>query len=79
MDLSGLEESEGGRLNAKLTLAVLPDTEEIVLLELSENRLHFDYLEATLDAAAAGAKQIHGLLRTAVKQRLERQAGAASS
>jgi exosome complex component RRP41 len=58
VDVSSLESSTGG---PELTVAALPKSGEIVLLEMSQ-RFHLDHLEKVMDVALQGCKDIHSIL-----------------
>ena len=56
------QESGGG---SELTMAILPKSGEIVLLEMAQ-RFHVDHLSKVMDAATQGCKNIHELLELQV-------------
>lgn len=45
----------------EITVAILPRSEEIVLIQM-ESRLHADKLQPTIQLAIAGCKELHQLL-----------------
>lgn len=63
LDVSHIESTMSG---AQLTVAVLPKSGEIVMLEMS-SQFHMDYLTKVLDAAVQGSKDIYHILNAAVK------------
>lgn len=65
-DLNNIEESSGG---PRLTIALLPRSEEIVLLEM-DGRLHEDHLEKVVDTATKGCKDIFNLMERRVQDHL---------
>jgi exosome complex component RRP41 len=60
-------EAGGG---TELTLAMLPKSEEIVLLEMAQ-RFHVDHLEKVMDAAAKGCKDIHAIIDKVVRKHMK--------
>ena len=54
---------------SELTVAILPKSEEIVLLEMAQ-RFHVDYLETVMNAAMQGCKDIHEILDKVVRRHL---------
>ena len=70
VDVSSLENSTGG---PELTVAALPRTGEIVLLEMSQ-RFHLDHLEKVMDVAMKGCKDIHNILDLVVQKHVRRSA-----
>ena len=47
---------------SELTLAVMPKSGEIILLEMAQ-RFHVDHLEKVMDAAMEGCQNIHTISR----------------
>ena len=70
VDVSSLENSTGG---PELTVAALPRTGEIVLLEMSQ-RFHLDHLEKVMDVAMKGCKDIHNILDLVVQKHVRKSA-----
>ena len=70
VDASSLEISTGG---PELTVAALPRTGEIVLLEMSQ-RFHLDHLEKVMDVAMKGCKDIHNILDLVVQKHVRKSA-----
>ena len=66
VDVNHVEESQGG---PELIVAVLPKTEQIVLLEMN-GRLHEDRLSLVLDSAVKGCKDIFNVLDRSVRDQL---------
>jgi len=64
VDVSHLEASLGG---PELDVAILPRSEQLVLVEMSQ-RFHVDHLEKVLDVAVQGAKDIFTILENTVVQ-----------
>ncbi|XP_064485220.1 exosome complex component RRP41-like [Ornithodoros turicata] len=64
-DISHLEETMGGPV---LTVALLPKTQQIVLLEMT-SKVHADYLESMLAAAEKGCTDVHAIFDSYVKER----------
>uniref|UniRef100_A0A0K8R805 Exosome complex component RRP41 n=1 Tax=Ixodes ricinus TaxID=34613 RepID=A0A0K8R805_IXORI len=64
VDISSIEESNRG---PELTVAVLPKSQQIVLLEMS-SRVHVDNLEKMLDAAMKGCTDVHAIFDSRVKE-----------
>ena len=60
------QESGGG---SELTMAILPKSEEIVLLEMAQ-RFHVDHLSKVMDAAMNGCKEINDILEKVVRRHL---------
>jgi len=60
------QESGGG---SELTMAILPKSEEIVLLEMAQ-RFHVDHLPKVMEAALDGCKQINEILEKVVRRHL---------
>ena len=69
-DISSLEESSGA---PKLTLAMLPKSEKIILFEM-DGRLHVDYLEKVLNMGKQGCTDIHTILQRTVQDHSIEQA-----
>ena len=67
IDINHLEESSG---SPHLTLAVLPNYDQIVLLE-SASRMHVDFLDKMMDSAMVGCKDIYAILNKYVKSRVD--------
>ncbi|XP_073493570.1 exosome complex component RRP41-like [Phyllobates terribilis] len=67
VDLSYVEESAGG---PHLSLALLPKSEQIALLEMN-SRLHEDHLERVMDAASKACKDVYAVLEQVVRDRLQ--------
>ena len=70
VDVSGVEASLGG---PELTVAVLPKSGEIVLLEMTQ-RFHLDQLGPVLDAAVSGCRRISAVLDKEVRRHVSRGA-----
>ncbi|XP_013418239.1 exosome complex component RRP41 [Lingula anatina] len=66
VDINYLEESSG---SAELIMAMLPKSEQIVLLQMN-SRLHEDNLSKVMDMATQGCKDVHSILDTAVREHL---------
>merc|ERR1712083_792935 len=64
VDISSLESTQGG---PELTVAALPKTGEIVLLEMSQ-RFHLDHLDKVMEVALNGCKDIANILDKVVRQ-----------
>ena len=60
------QESGGG---SELTMAILPKSGEIILLEMAQ-RFHVDHLQKVMDAAMHGCKDIHDILEKVVRKHL---------
>ena len=60
------QESGGG---SELIMAILPKSEEIVLLEMAQ-RFHVDHLPKVMEAALDGCKQINEILEKVVRRHL---------
>ena len=56
-----------------MTVAALPRTGEIVLLEMSQ-RFHLDHLEKVMDTALKGCKDIQNILDIVVQKHIRRSA-----
>ncbi|XP_014783972.1 exosome complex component RRP41 [Octopus bimaculoides] len=67
VDMSYLEESSG---IPELITAILPQSEEVVLLEMN-SRLHEDNLKKVLNQATKGCKDIYQILNEAVRHHLQ--------
>ena len=67
VDMSYLEESSG---IPELITAILPQSEEVVLLEMN-SRLHEDNLKKVLKQATKGCKDIYQVLVQAVRQHIQ--------
>ena len=61
-----MEESSG---NPHFTLALLPNYDQIVLLE-SASRMHVDYLDKMMESAMVGCKDIYAILNKYIKSRV---------
>lgn len=72
VDVSNLESSSGG---PELTVAALPKTGEIVLLEMSQ-RFHVDHLEKVMDAALKGCTDIYNILDKVVRKHVEKSSSS---
>lgn len=72
VDMSYLEESSG---IPELITAILPQSEEVVLLEMN-SRLHEDNLKKVLKQATKGCKDIYQVLVQAVRQHVQEVAMA---
>merc|ERR1719281_644762 len=64
VDISSLESTQGG---PELTVAALPKTGEIVLLEMSQ-RFHIDHLDKVMEVALDGCKDIANILDEVVRK-----------
>lgn len=73
IDVNNQESSIGG--GSELTMAILPKSEEIVLLEMAQ-RFHVDHLEKVMDAAMKGCKDIHAILDKVVRKHLVKATSA---
>ncbi len=67
IDINHLEEGSG---SPHINLALLPNYDQIVLLE-SESRMHVDYLDKMLDSAMVGCKDIYAVLNKYIKSRVD--------
>ncbi|GAB1598985.1 exosome complex component RRP41-like [Argonauta hians] len=67
VDMSYIEESSG---IPELITAILPQSEEVVLLEMN-SRLHEDNLKKVLNQATKGCKDIYQILNEAVRNHLQ--------
>ncbi len=63
VDVSSLESSSGG---PELTVAVLPKSGEIVLLEMTQ-RFHLDHLDRVINTALEGCQKIYHILDKEVR------------
>ncbi|XP_076373556.1 exosome complex component Ski6 [Tachypleus tridentatus] len=72
VDISFVEESLGG---PQLTVAILPKSEQIVLLEMT-SRLHVDYLNKVLKTAVKGCKDVYLILDEAVRNHVSQVVGS---
>lgn len=70
MDINYLEESSGG---PKLSLAILPKSEKIVLFQM-DSRLHMDNMENVLNLAVKGCKDIYTLQKRTIMEKAEQAA-----
>lgn len=68
VDVSSLESSAGG---PEVTVAVLPKSGEIVLLEMAQ-RFHIDHLDKVMEVAIKGCKDIYALLDKVVRKHLNK-------
>ncbi len=66
IDINHLEESSG---NPHFTLALLPNYDQIVLME-SASRMHVDHLDKMIDSAMVGCKDIYAILNKYMKSRV---------
>merc|ERR1712079_160922 len=73
IDVNNQESSIGG--GSELTMAMLPKSEEIVLLEMAQ-RFHVDHLEKVMDAAVQGCQNIHTILDKVVRTHVEKVASS---
>ena len=67
-----LESSQGG---PELTMAALPKTGEIVLLEMSQ-RFHVDHLSNVMDVALKGCSDIYSILDKVVRQHVSKSSAS---
>ncbi|KAK8776618.1 hypothetical protein V5799_030039 [Amblyomma americanum] len=70
VDISHLEESMRG---PELTVAVLPKSQEMVLLEMT-SRVHVDNLQKMLDAGVKGCTDVHAIFDSRVKEHTAQEA-----
>jgi len=75
MDLNNLEESHKG---TGLTVAILPKTEKIVLIDMS-SKIHSDHVVKTIEAAVEGCKDIHATFDAKIKERVSKLAALIST
>ncbi len=66
IDINHLEESSG---NPHFSLALLPNYDQIVLLE-SASRMHVDHLDKMIESAMQGSKDIYAILNKYIKSRV---------
>lgn len=66
VDVSYMEGTGGG---PELTLALLPRSEQIVLLEMT-SRVHVDHLDKMLEVATKGCKDMYAVLDQAVREHI---------
>ena len=66
IDINHIEETSGA---AHFTLALLPNYDQIVLLE-SSSRMHVDNLDKMIDSAALACKDVYEILNKYVKSRV---------
>jgi exosome complex component RRP41 len=66
IDINHLEESSG---NPHFSLALLPNYDQVVLLE-SASRMHVDNLDKMIESAMAGCKDIYAIINKYVKSRV---------
>lgn len=64
VDISQLEESMRG---PEITVAVLPKSKQMVLLEMT-SRVHVDHLQKMMDAAVKGCIDVHAIFDSRVKE-----------
>lgn len=64
IDINYIEESNA---SPNLTLALLPNYDEIVLLETS-SRMHVDYTDKMIESAMTGCKDIYEIMNKYVKE-----------
>jgi exosome complex component RRP41 len=69
LDVNNQESSIGG--GSELTMAMLPKSGEIVLLEMAQ-RFHVDHLDKVMEAATKGCKDIHTILDKVVRKHLSK-------
>ncbi|XP_054275833.1 exosome complex component RRP41 [Macrosteles quadrilineatus] len=74
VDISHLEETSGG---SNLTVAALPISGQIVLMDMSQ-RFHLDHLQKVLDCAVKGCRDVFDILDRAVREYLTEVGSAAS-
>ena len=67
IDINHMEEASGA---AHFTLALLPNYDQIVLME-SSSRMHVDHLDKMLDSAALACKDVYAILNKYVKSRVD--------
>ncbi len=66
LDISSLESTSG---RPELTVAVLPKSGEVVLVEMS-NRFHLDHLDRVMNVALEGCQKIYQILDKEVRAHL---------
>ncbi|XP_022662145.1 exosome complex component RRP41-like [Varroa jacobsoni] len=66
LDLNNLEESHKG---TGLTVAILPKSERVVLVDMS-SKIHSDHVSKTIEAAIKGCKDIHATFDAKIKERV---------
>jgi len=76
VDVNHMEESSSN--GVKFTLAILPKSEEIVLMELN-SRLHGDLLDKVINAAVQGCKDTYAVLNKAVQNHITDVSASLSS
>ena len=69
VDVNSHESSIGN--GSELTMAMMPKSGEIVLLEMAQ-RFHVDHLEKVMDAAMEGCKDIHTILDKVVQTHVKK-------
>lgn len=74
MDVTQTEENKGGPV---LTVACFPESEKIVLMDMSQ-RFHLDYLPKVLEVAIDGCKAVKSKLDEIVRGHVN-EVGAMSS
>lgn len=67
IDINHMEETSGA---AHFTLALLPNYDQIVLME-SSSRMHVDHLDKMMDSAVLACKDVYDILNKYVKSRVE--------
>ncbi|RIA92454.1 ribosomal protein S5 domain 2-type protein [Glomus cerebriforme] len=67
LDLNNIEETNNV---PELTVALLPKTDKITLLQM-ESRLHVDKFQPVMEMAAIGCKEIHTILDKAVRENVK--------
>ncbi|OQR70524.1 exosome complex component RRP41-like [Tropilaelaps mercedesae] len=75
LDLNNLEESHKG---TGLTVAILPKTERVVLVDMS-SKIHADHVTKTIEAAVEGCKDIHAAFDAKIKDRVGKLAALIST
>ena len=73
VDVNSHESSIGN--GSELTMAMMPKSGEIVLLEMAQ-RFHVDHLEKVMDAAMEGCKDIHTILDKVVQTHVKKVASS---
>jgi len=72
VDISNLESTQGG---PELTVAALPKTGEIVLLEMSQ-RFHIDHLDKVMQVALKGCTDIYNILDKVVRKHVSKSSAS---
>ncbi len=73
VDVNSQESGIGG--GSELTMAILPKSGEIVLLEMAQ-RFHVDHLDKVIEAATKGCKDIYTILDKVVRKHLVKGASS---